>query len=211
MESLAQQRLDNLLDDIKKLKNYHDFLVSQAVELEQVIAEEEYKADLCQKSSELFKRWLEDSVEKNINSISDLATNGLSHIVYDQNLKFRIKQEPKYNRISMRFILEDDGVEGDPLDSFGGGPAVVISYILRLAMMARLGMGNLLLLDESMASLANHYIPSAASFMKKLSEETGINILMVTHNNEFLQRAHVAYEGTKSESLKLRKVRVHEI
>lgn len=209
MESRAQQRFQEFHSNVEKLKNYRNFLSLQISNFESEIVGLEYKSQLFQKCSEMFKKWLEDSIEQNINSISELVTAGLNHVIYDQNLKFKIQQEMKYNRISMKFVLEDeDGTEGDPLVSFGGGPTVVISYILRLAMTARLGMGNLIILDESMASLANFYVPSAASFMKKLAEQTGINVLMVTHNNEFLSRAHVAYEAFKDKSLYLRKVQV---
>jgi ABC-type uncharacterized transport system ATPase component len=95
----------------------------------------------------------------------------------------------------MRFLLEEDGIEADPMTSFGGGAAVVSSLVLRLAVMARLNMANLLLLDESMSALALRYIPAAADFMRQLAEETGVNIFMVTHNEEFMAHAHVAYEG----------------
>jgi ABC-type lipoprotein export system ATPase subunit len=44
--------------------------------------------------------------------------------------------------------------------------------------------------------------------MRQLSEQTGVNILMVTHNPEFLNHAHVAYEGHKDGSLKLKRLRV---
>ncbi len=73
--------------------------------------------------------------------------------------------------------------------------------------MARMKMGNLLLLDESMSFLADRYVPNAGSFMRQLSERTGINILMVTHNKEYLNYAHTAYEGHNDGSLKLRPIK----
>jgi DNA repair exonuclease SbcCD ATPase subunit len=205
--NLAQDKLDGIIHNIEKLKNYREFLQNRVNLASAEESKLRHKADLYQKCSEIFKSWLEESIEKNITSISDLATNGLHHIIYDQNLEFKITQEIKYNRLSMKFSLEQEGVEGDPLDSFGGGAAVIVSLVLRLAVMARLGMKDLLILDESMVALANHYVPFAASFMRRLSEQTGINILMVTHNPEFLQQAHTAYEGTKDDSLKLKKIR----
>ncbi len=107
----------------------------------------------------------------------------------------------------MKFVVEHDGNEGDPLQSFGGGAACVISLVLRLAVMARLDMGNVLLLDESMAALANAYVPNAGQFMKQLAEQTGINILMVTHNPEFLRLSHLAYEAhASSNGLSLKQI-----
>jgi DNA repair exonuclease SbcCD ATPase subunit len=160
----------------------------------------EYRAELFQKCSDIFKAWLEDLLEKNVGSMGKLVTNGLRHIIHDQNLTFKLMQEMKFNRISMKFLIEDDGVEGDPMASFGGGAVLISSFILRLAIISRLGMGNLLLLDESMHALANKYVPDAASFMRQLAERTGVNILMVTHNEEFLDHAHVSYEGWKDDS-----------
>jgi DNA repair exonuclease SbcCD ATPase subunit len=166
-----------------------------------------FHADLYAKCTEIFKSWLEHSIEQNVNSIAQLATEGLSHIISDQNLEFKIRQEHKNNRLWMRFAIDSDGVEGDPLHSFGGGAAMICSLVLRIAMMKRLGMCDLLLLDETMVAVSNAYVPSTAEFMRSLSEKTGINILMVTHNPEFLENANVAYEGSKDSSLKLRRIR----
>jgi len=206
MESIAQQRYDQIFSNSEKIRNYVDFLELTSNELESDIQNLNYEQDLYQKSSEIIKKWLEDSIKQNIESVADLVTTGLGHVIHDQKLTFNINQEMKYNKISMNFSLIDGDAEGDPLNMFGGGPACIISFILRVATMARLGTANLLILDESLSSLANYYVPEAANFMKKLSEETGINILMVTHNDEFIERSHIAYEGVKTQSLQLRKV-----
>lgn len=206
MNSELKNRLSDIKNQIDKISAYESVVSKQADSLELASNSMKYKADLYIKCSEIFKRWLEDSMERNVSSMADLVSTGLKYIIHDQDLIFKIKQEPKYNRVSMRFVLEQDGNEGDPLESYGGGAAVIISLILRIAVMQKLGMGNLLILDESMVALANAYIPAAASFMKQLSEQTGVNILMVTHNPEFLANAHTAYEGFKDTSLKLRKI-----
>lgn len=199
------ERLDNLRSGRMKLSAYRDFIKTQ---MDTTINKSDAlrkRSDLLQRASDVFKEWLDDSLKHNIEAISDLVTTGLRYIIHDQKLTFKIKQEMKFNRLSMRFVIEDDGVEGDPMASFGGGAVLISSLILRLAVMSRLGMGNLLLLDESMPALANKYVPAAASFMRQLSEQTGINILMVTHNDEFLDHAHQTYEGRKEGVLRLHK------
>lgn len=211
MHASTHDRLKQLRDGIHKLGTYRDILQSQINTLEAEEIRLSHRAELHQKCSEIFKAWLEDSMKRNVDSMAELATTGLRHVMHDQKLTFSIKQEPKYNRLAMRFILEDNGVEGDPIQSYGGGAAVVISFVLRIAVMARMKMANLLILDESMPALSAAYIPAAGAFMRQLSEETGINILMVTHNPEFLNHAHIAYEGRKDGagigSLKLRRLR----
>jgi len=205
MNSADIERMAKVKEGIQKLSVYRELLRTQISNEEAEIDNLKYKAELDQKCSEVFKSWLEDSLRKNVDSMSQLVTTGLSHVIYDQSLVFRIRQEMKHNRLSMRFTIEStkDNVEGNPLTNFGGGPVLVASLILRLAIMARTGMGNLLILDESMHALANHYVPYAGSFMRQLAEEMGVNILMVTHNDEFLNHAHISYEARKEDSLRL--------
>ena len=211
MQDFVTSRMKSLREGISKISTYRDILQSQMHTLEKEEESLSYKADLHQKCSEVFKTWLEDSMKRNVDSMAQLATTGLQHVIHDQKLTFHIKQEPKYNRLAMRFVLEDNGVEGDPIQSYGGGAAVIISFVLRIAVMARMKMANLLILDESMLALSNSYVPNAAAFMRQLAEETGINILMVTHNPEFLNHAHIAYEGRKegtgTGALRLKKLR----
>jgi DNA repair exonuclease SbcCD ATPase subunit len=207
MQDTVLSRLKNFKEGVHKLSTYRDILRSQVNSLSKEESEATYKAELYQKCSEIFKSWLEDSMKRNVDSMAELATTGLRHIIHDQNLKFDIKQESKYNRLAMKFVLENDGVEGDPIQSYGGGAAVIISFILRVAVMSRMKMANLLILDESLLAISQSYVPAAAAFIRQLSEETGINILLVTHNPEFLNHAHIAYEGHKDGSLKIRKLR----
>lgn len=196
MDQELKNRFGILNRDISKVESYRDILSDQIKSLDKNVKDLNYRAELNQNSSEVFKSWLEELLNENINSISDLATTGLRNIIDDQNLTFKIKPEYRNNRLWMKFVLDNNGIEGDPISSFGGGIVLIVSLILRLSMMSRLKTGNLLLLDESMSAVANRYVPAAADFMKYLSEQLGINILMVTHNDEFMDNAHIAYEGS---------------
>lgn len=199
-----QSRVRALREGVTKVRTYKGILSSQASSLESEAKDLRYRADLYQRCTEVFKLWLEDAMRENVGSMADLATAGLRHVIHDQDLTFHILQDPKMNRLHMRFAIEKDGVEGDPVESYGGGAVLVVSLILRLSVMARLNMVNLLLLDESLSGLANYYVPWAGSFLRQLSEQTGVNILMVTHNDEMLDHAHVAYEGYQDDGGKLR-------
>lgn len=212
MDAALEQRFDRLKDQFKTASTHLKIHRNRIQELEDRRTQHVYRSDLRQKESEIFKRWLEDMLEENIHSMESLVTSALNHVIHDQKLTFRIRQEQQYNRIAMKFGLEqetDSGtVEGDPMNSFGGGAAVLISLVLRLAVMTRMKMGNLLLLDESLAALANAYVPHAGAFIRQLSERTGINIVIVTHNPLLMDFAHTAYEGTSDgSSLKLKLVR----
>ena len=87
MESDIQRRFEHVLSGVDKLKNYRSFINSQIDSTEQEISKCQYKAELLQTGSELFKNWLENSIKQNVDSISDLVTSGLNQIIFDQNLK----------------------------------------------------------------------------------------------------------------------------
>jgi DNA repair exonuclease SbcCD ATPase subunit len=190
------QSFESFNQSIDKL-NLMDELLDSSIKTKLLEIEDlNYGADLRQKGSEVFKMWLEDLLDRNVNSMADLVSNGLSYVIDDQDLTFSIKQEPKYNKISMSFLMTQDGHEGNPMLSYGGGAVLVASLILRLAIMARLNMANLLILDEPLNALAAKYIGNAGAFIRQLCEKTGINILMVTHVESFLDYAHTAYEAS---------------
>lgn len=203
MNSEISRRLKDFRANLERVKAHQEILSRREVFLKSEASRLQYRVELHSKAAELFKSWLEDSLRSNVDSMAALCTSGLRHVIHDQRLTFSIRQEHKNNRVSMRFEIEEDGVEGDPVASFGGGPVLISSLILRLAVMSRMKMGNLLLLDESLHALAHRYRPSAASFLRQLSEETGINILMVTHDEEFMDGAHTSYDGHKGSSLRL--------
>lgn len=215
MDAALLARVRKFKSGVDSLQIYKGMLDAQLVSLEKDESDARYNMELYQKGSEIIKQWLDDSLKMNVDPMAELATIALRQIMFDQNLTFRIKQEFKNNRISIKFILEEESskgiVEGDPLNSYGGSAAVIISLVMRLTMMSKMGMGNLLLLDESMFAVSAQYIPRAAAFMRQLAEETGINILMVTHNPEFLTSAHRAYDGSKDTCLRLRKVKTEEL
>src|SRR5574343_1723057 len=157
MDQTIKDRFHALYRNISKVEYYRSILLDQIKSLDKSVKDLNYKAELNQNSSEVFKSWLEELLNDNINSIADLATTGLRNIIDDQNLTFKIKPEYRNNRLWMKFILDNNGIEGDPMTSSGGGIILIVSLILRLSMMSRLKTGNLLLLDESMSAVANRY------------------------------------------------------
>ena len=94
-------RFSKFKSGLNGLHTYQGILASQFKILEQEEADARYKIELYQKGAEVIKQWLDDSLKTNVDSMADLATMALRHIMFDQELTFRIKQEPKYNRISI--------------------------------------------------------------------------------------------------------------
>lgn len=184
-----------------------DALESEKLSLETQLANARSISQDYNKCIALFQEWISKVLDQNVNSISDLVTNGLSHVISDQDLQFRINQELKNNKPLFKIQMINDGRECDPVDGTGGGVASLISTVIRFTLTARFGLSRLILLDETLSSLSNAYVPPAASFLRQLCKEFNIDILMVTHNSDFINESDTSYEAINDGKLKLKRIK----
>lgn len=170
------------------------------------------------KVGELLRVLMDKLVLDQVKTIEGVVTEGLRAIFYDQTLSFEAEVSQKYNKIAIDFFLrqgdESMAIRGHPLESFGGGPSSIASLVLRLLALLRLKRAPILLLDETLAAVSDDYIDAAGQFLRKLAATTGIDILLVTHKQAFLDHAEMAYQGHEANagddgswSLGLRKLR----
>jgi len=159
------------------------------------------KLDTLTKVGELFRALMDRLVLDHVKSIEKVVSEGLRTIFADQDLSFEAEVSQRYNKIAIDFVIRQDNdrvpVRGHPLESFGGGPASIASLILRVIAMLRLKRWPFLALDETLAAVSDDYIDQTGLFLRKLSETTGIAILLVTHKQAFLDHAVVAYRGVE--------------
>jgi broad specificity phosphatase PhoE len=99
-------------------------------------------------------------------------------------------------------LVKEGGIAGAPLDTFGGGPASVVAFLLRVLVVRRLKLAPVLLLDETFAQVSADYVPALAQFLRLLVEKLHVTILLVTHQPAFAEAAHrvyrVRHDGTQA-------------
>jgi ABC-type dipeptide/oligopeptide/nickel transport system ATPase subunit len=86
-----------------------------------------------------------------------------------------------------------DNVRGS-INSFGGGIIAVIAVVLKILFNIVTKRFPLLVFDETLSFLAVNYIPAMSEFLKTLSKEFNIPILLVTHQKEFAIAAENCFE-----------------
>jgi DNA repair ATPase RecN len=151
---------------------------------------------LLQKVAELFKFLLNKYVYEYAESFSQIVTEGLQTIYHDQDVAFDIEVEQKRGKVYANFVTEQNGVRANPLESFGGGVSSVVSLLMRVLVLLKADKARYLILDEALAALSTEYIESCGQFLRKLCEELDVNILLVTHNPDFLDQCDNAYMGS---------------
>lgn len=131
--------------------------------------------------------------------IEELVTRGLQAI-FDESLSFHIVQSVSGKSVTVNFVmrttLDRDVIETPVLEARGGGVAATIGFLLRLVVML-LSKGtrteNILVLDETFAHVSAEYLPAVVDFLNEVKDKTGIQLLMVTHQQEFAEGADKVY------------------
>jgi hypothetical protein len=115
--------------------------------------------------------------------------------VFEDPYNFRIDFVKKRGKTEAVLVFERDGVVlEDPRDSAGGGVIDIAAFALRVACILRSipPLRRLVILDEPFKHIHLSLRPIALRLLKSLSEETGIQFVVVTHiSKKSLEKAGI--------------------
>lgn len=195
-----KQRVDSAIARKNRLSALRDQVSQNLTVRERELAELSEELEVLKMVTELYRALTNQLVEKHTSLVEKLATQGLRTVFHDRDLSLEATVDFKRNQVEVDLAFRKGKKEealsysGDPLESFGGGPASLVSFILRVLAVKKLGLYPLFILDESMAAVADKYIPQTSQFLRKLTESLGLNLLLVTHKTAFTESATSYYE-----------------
>lgn len=117
--------------------------------------------------------------------IQDLVQAALDSVfpgVYTFEVEFEIKR----GRTEANLRLDKDGEKINPMDATGGGVVDIIAFALRLAAWSLSKTGNTILLDEPFRFVSSNLRPLCGEILQGLSKKLGLQIIMVTHDEEMM-------------------------
>lgn len=192
----------NLMDNkILELSVMRKQIFSSCKNMEQEITTMESEFIILEKVSNLFKHLLDVLLEKKKKDIEQLITYGLKSVVDDQDLKFHIDIESKYNNVYTTFRTEHVGVvDGNVLDNFGGGIVNLESFLLRIITLFQTKLSPYLILDESFSNLSEEYVENCSKLLRSLCEQMNLTIFLVTHQPLMLSYANKVYKARSKDN-----------
>lgn len=149
-----------------------------------------------EKAATVLQTFSDELMSSTVSRIESLVTAGL-HDVFGQDHSFSLEVDETRGQQIIRMVTQSGDVSGDVVSTFGGGVVKIEELILRVLGLLKLHLRPILILDESLEHVAAEYVPQAAAFLSSLCREFGIDILMVTHKREFMERADRVYSGSK--------------
>lgn len=140
-----------------------------------------------EQAQEIAQQVAEKCQQKASNKLSEIVSHCLQ-TVCPNPYEFKIQFEQKRGRTEAVLTLCRDGIEvTDPLNEAGGGIVDIAALALRIGclMLSRPHSRRLLILDEPFRMVHEDLKPLVRTLLETLSEEMGIQIVMVAHDSEF--------------------------
>jgi hypothetical protein len=195
--------LTNVTALANKAIAYRDALDQQIKTNQERIKKLENEEELLDLVSNLIRQLIDTEVTDGVKAVEKLQSEGLAEIFYDQSLSVRAEVEESRGKVSVSLFTKEERVDGSTVEgqsdqSFGGSVTTIQSILMRITVLFRRNMRPLLLLDETMAAVADKYVDRAAKFLSTLSERLGLDILMISHDDALVSAAHRAYHVDKT-------------
>jgi len=196
--------LERLRSDLLRVEVVLDATVKRLGEAEAEVLRLEGEQEILDRVGDLFRVLIDREVIENATTAQDLLTEGLRAIFDDIDLSVRAVVDVRSGKVSVDLLTvqtEADGTktEGASTDAYGGSVATVESVLLRIVVLTRRGLRPLLLLDESLGAVAEHYVPRVGQFLSLLCDRMDLDILAVSHNPDLVEAANRAYRIRKKD------------
>ena len=159
----------------------------------------------CEKNTlKLCKPIIDDIISKFSDSLlrrlEELLTIGLKKIFYDRDYSIQIRVVDKRNTKCVELLLNDNGNLIPVRNAnVAGGVLVVIAAIIQVFYIINIPtVDKYLFLDEQFSQVSTQYVGTFMDFIKTLCSETGLSIVLITHDNKFIKygdRIYIADKG----------------
>ena len=125
----------------------------------------------------------QEKIKLRLEDIVNLAL----HAVFGDMYKFQLSFVLRRNKTECDIqLIENNVVMDDILDSTGGGAGDIVSFFLRVALLVISGKRRLLILDEPFKGVDAERKPIALQVLKELTEDLGIQVICVTHDQKIV-------------------------
>jgi len=128
--------------------------------------------------------------------LSNLVTMAL-HSINPEWPKFVALITIRRNKTECDLLFEEEGVRSKPLDCATGGPLDVASFALRISFWCLKRNRPSFILDEPFRNVSPDLQKKTSNMVKKISEEVGIQILMISHQENVSISADKVFLNTK--------------
>jgi len=194
----VEARLDMVRAELERRRGRRDQLLEAKGAKEQRLAGIQHRLATLEKAAEVFHVASAAARERARQHLERAGTAAL-RAVFGPGVSLAVEVEDRRGRPEASFYVVSDYGGGEPLrtpvlDARGGGVVDVVSLALRVAAAAALSPpGTPVVLDEPGKHLSEGYSRALGGLLKAVSEETGRQFIVVTHDPRLAEVADRAF------------------
>ena len=190
IKELYQQSKGMKIQIEKELESNKSHLDEMNLRMKRLEDAQTFLQKVAQETQEHLKFKIEDIV--------NLALETCFPNEYTFQLNFNISRGK--TEAELVFLSQSSDRPIDPMNASGGGVVDIACFALRIASyVLEQGIDNVIVLDEPMKFVSKDLLDSAGEILKVLSTKLGLQIIMVTHENKFIDIADKVFEVKKDE------------
>ena len=143
-------------------------------------------------SRQFYKKAVDIVYERSIVELKDVLNSALSYIFKDKGLEIDVQLSDKRGK-SLSFVIMNNGKIVSLKKGMGMGVKCVISCILHIYYL-QCKDSKILMLDEAYSNISKEYISNFFDFISKLCEKLDFTVILITHDERFIEYANRVYE-----------------
>lgn len=190
-------QIDEVLSEYEKLKAKRELIVTEMESKKKSLVQAQAMRDRYVKA-----RWVLTEVMKGTQGrfkdlVEGLVTKAVQ-AVFDRPMKFHIDFVRVRNKMECKIGIEENGVLYEDLEyQEGGGLCDIVAFAFRIVLwsLMRPKSRNVIILDEPFRFLGA-YTAKAGQMLREVSKYLGLQILMITHEDDLAEIADRAWKVT---------------
>lgn len=163
-------------------------LREQLVDTSIALGSAQFEVEACDTALALLHTVRDTTTARMQGTVAELVTDGLRMVFNDPELRLEVRSTERRGVVEADLVLVRGGLETFPLEGNGGGLVADAAAMMRLVLVRLLslrGVMPLLVMDEPFASLSDDRREAMAEVLYQVAQELGIQVLTVTHADEF--------------------------
>jgi DNA repair exonuclease SbcCD ATPase subunit len=196
--SLAEQQIEKLRQRVDLDLARRSVLEDQIKHCQEEVAQANKMVDAAVMARGFVQKAAEETQQQLEAQMSYLVTSALVGVFPDP-YEFRVRFVQRRNKTECDLLLVKDGVEYFPMECAGGGVLDITSFALRVAFWCLVKNAPVIVLDEPFRFLSWDLRERAGMLLQKLSQELGIQFIIVTHLQELLPFGDAVFHIKKGE------------
>lgn len=191
--------LAEIATELRHRKGRRDQLQSMLDSEKQSLAESQENLCRQEKAQAIIQTVAQQTQQQLEYHVSELVTLAMQ-AVFEDPYEVKLEFVQKRKKTECEIWFERDGERVHPLTSAGGGAVDVAALALRLSLwcLHYPRTRPVILLDEPLRFLSVDLQEKASIILRELSHRLGLQLIIVTHEEELQTAAHKTFRVTKS-------------